>query len=203
MSDQKHTSGSELRSKIDFERVRSVWKKRDSGHAIDPGSVLEKKSVTVRLVDTFVKEGQARSFTIKCDEPEKVGGIDAAPQPTEFMLMSLGFCQMSILTVCAMKLRVQVDDIEISVTGYRDDRGLAGAAEVRPGYYRIEMVTKIVSSEPRSRIEKLARIAEERCPVFDNLTNPTPVSNRVLHAGEVILSRDAGELRARPAPRSM
>jgi uncharacterized OsmC-like protein len=153
---------------------------------------MTEKQVTVRLIDTFHKSGETRGFRIESDEPPDVGGRNLAPQPTEFMLMSLGFCQMSMIVWYAACMRIELEDVEISVTGYRDDRGLLGTADIRPGYIRIEMETKLTSEEPLERLAKLVALSENRCPVFDNLSNPTPIRNRVLHGGEIVHETEDG-----------
>lgn len=37
------------------------------------------------------KEGQARGFTVLCDEAERTGGDNTAPPPLAYFAMSLGF----------------------------------------------------------------------------------------------------------------
>ncbi|MBI4258414.1 MAG: OsmC family protein [Thaumarchaeota archaeon] len=166
------------KSKIDQDRVRAA-KQRSTQKLKDEASALIQKTVKVRLINTYYKEAKARGFTILSDEPEEVGGYDKAPQPTEYMLASLAFCQASIYASYASTMRIPIDLLEITVKGYRDNRGLAGLADVRPGYYRIELETKINSSGGEEKVKKLAQIVEKKCPVYDNLSNPTPIANKV------------------------
>ena len=173
--------------KINYERVRAVRAKREAGFTADPKSAQTTKSVTVRLIDSFHKAGEVRGFTVESDELEAAGGENLAPNPTEVMLMSLGFCQMSILVAYSASMRIDIDDVKITVTGHRDTRGLQGLADVRPGYYEIEMATRIESGETVERLERLVRTAEERCPVYDNLVNPTLVTNRATRGADILL----------------
>jgi uncharacterized OsmC-like protein len=177
--------------RIDFDRVREVKRRKDALHA-DPASAIAHKTVSVSLVETFRKMGHVRGFEVPSDEPREAGGEDSAPQPTEFMLLSLAFCQMNLLIHCAGALRVQLDDIRIDVTGHRDNRGLYGGADVRVGYFRIDMRTELVSDEPHERLVRLAELAESRCPVTDNLAHPTPLAIEVVRGGETVRQSTLG-----------
>lgn len=155
--------------KIDADRIRA-GKFANAAMATETET---SKSIEVSLVDTHLKLGVARGFEVHCDEPEEIGGRDAAPQPTEFMLLSLGFCQMSITIYFAAIMRIELDDIAVEVTGHRDDRGIRGVDGVRPGYHTFEIATTLFSDESEERLRELTWVAGERCPVSDNLANPT------------------------------
>lgn len=171
---------------IDYEHVRAVRARKAAMYEADPTSALVAKTVVVRPLDSFRKSGEVRGFEIFSDEPTHSGGSDAAPQPTEYMLASLGFCQLSMLIACAAAMRLDVTSFVTRVTGFRDNRGNAGTADVRAGYYRIEVETTVESSEPSDRLRRLVELAEARCPVYDNLAHPTRLETRVLRADEVV-----------------
>jgi uncharacterized OsmC-like protein len=178
-------------TKIDVARVQEAKRRRNEKYARDPASAQIVKTVEISLLDTYRKEGRVRGFVVASDEPEWIGGTNAAPQPLEYLLMALGMCQMSMLVSYACTMRVPLDDVLIEVTGHRDNRSLAGDDSVRSGFSRIEMRTRLVSEASRDQLERLARTAEGRCPVLDNLVNPTAVDNEVLHGDDVLLSTSA------------
>ena len=46
----------------------------------------------------------------------------------------------------------------------------------RAGYKNINVVIDIKSNEKREKLEELIKRVEERCPISDNIRNPTPVN---------------------------
>lgn len=134
----------------------------------------------VTLIHNFHKEAKIRQFTVICDEPEDIGGSNKAPRPTEYLLASLGFCLTSILGIYASVMRVTVDSVKLMLEGFRDDRGLLGIEQTRPGFSRIEVEWHIESREPADKIAKLIKTVEEKCPVTDMIVNSVPIQKRVL-----------------------
>jgi len=164
---------------IDLDKLRANRERRIDDLSKDPTKALMEKVVEVKLIKNYHKEAKARGFTIVSDEPEILHGTNLAPQPTEYMLASLAFCQMSIYANVASSMRIPIDSLEISVKGKRDNRGLLGIADVRPGYKEIIIETNIKANGQEDRILRMAELVEKHCPVYDNLANPVPIKNNV------------------------
>jgi uncharacterized OsmC-like protein len=47
---------------------------------------------------------------------------------------------------------------------------------VRNGYQNIRVTFKIKADAPEEKLKELCELAQQRSPVFDIITNPTPVS---------------------------
>ncbi|MFQ6011289.1 MAG: OsmC family protein, partial [Nitrososphaerales archaeon] len=99
---------------------------------------------------------------------------------------SLAFCQMSIYANVASSMRIPIESLEISVTGKRDNRGLLGIADVRPGYNEITLETNIKANGQEERILRMAELVEKHCPVYDNLAHPVPIKNNISLNGNKI-----------------
>src|SRR3954452_11213854 len=76
----------------------------------------------------------ARSFTIETDEPSPLGGTDAAVDPMELLLASVGTCLTIGWVTHAARRGVDFRDLRIEVEGDYDLRGYLGLDEAtRPG----------------------------------------------------------------------
>lgn len=119
---------------------------------------------------------QASSHGFTIDEPTALGGTDNGANPVEHLLAALGSCQVITFQVWAEKLGIQLDAVDISLSGEIDLRGFFGLAEgVRPGFQSIDVSVQLSGPESAERYEELTRAVEEHCPVLDGLGNAVPV----------------------------
>jgi len=114
-----------------------------------------------------------RDHKVDIDEPKYLGGTDKGPSPIELLLAALGGCQIITLAFFAPRLGVKLKNVETVVEGYLDPRGFMGTSGIRPGFQKIRISTKIQAEGPSEKIKELVKIAEERCPVNDNIRNST------------------------------
>jgi uncharacterized OsmC-like protein len=119
---------------------------------------------------------QASSHAFTIDEPAGLGGTDKGANPVEHLLAALGSCQVITFQVWAQKLGIQLDEVDIALTGEIDLRGFFGEAEgVRPGFQSIDVSVQLSGPETAERYEELTQAVEEHCPVLDGLGNTVPV----------------------------
>jgi len=118
---------------------------------------------------------------VRLDEPPVLGGSDSGPNPVEAVLAALGSCQAIVYRAYATALGLRVDRVEVDARGRLDLRGFLGLAPVAPGFEEVTFRTRIESPEPPERIQELARIVEEHCPVLDIVRRPVPVTGKVTH----------------------
>lgn len=130
-----------------------------------------------------VGESMARStteagvFKIFMDEPEALGGRNGAPSPLDFILAAHAGCLNYMTFFIAKELGIPVSGTEISVKGVLDPAKFAGAdRSVRAGYQSLDVTIQIKSPASSEQIARLKSEVEARCPVSDNLANPTPVN---------------------------
>lgn len=137
------------------------------------------------VVDNFHGVGHETTtrdlpFQVEIDEPPELLGGNAAPDPVEYVLSALAGCLTSALVMSASAKGVRLDAVESSLEGDVDVRGLLGMDDqIRPGYQEIRVTFRITSDAPRETLEECVRLAQERSPVFDIVTNRVPVSVRL------------------------
>jgi len=140
---------------------------------------LAKYTAKISLQEGLHVLSTFQSHKIDIDEPEYLGGTDKGPSPIELLLAALGSCQIITLAFFAPRLGVKLKTVETIVEGYLDPRGFMGVSGVRPGFQRIRISTKIQAEGSSDKIKELVRIAEERCPINDNIRNNTFVESLV------------------------
>ncbi|WP_394750907.1 OsmC family protein [Spongiimicrobium salis] len=123
--------------------------------------------------DTSRKE----TFTMECDHPNVLLGNDQAATPPEVVLHALGSCLTGAMTYHAAANGIAIESAESTLEGDVDLHGFLGLdAEVRKGFNGITFKLKVKSDASVEELENLAKFS----PVFDMLTNPTPVSIEIV-----------------------
>jgi uncharacterized OsmC-like protein len=120
---------------------------------------------------------EARSFKIFMDEPPELGGKDGAASPLEFILAAHGGCLSYMTFFIAKELGIEVKGTEVSVKASLNPAKFAGTnREVRAGYQGVDVTIKVDADATPEQLEKLRSEVEARCPVSDNIANPTTVN---------------------------
>lgn len=108
-----------------------------------------------------------RSFTVRTDEPEAVGGTDAAPTPMEVIAAAVDGCITVVIETVAAELGLTVSALETDSHAHLDVRGFLGTAEVSPHFHDYLLtITLDVDGDDDSRGE-LIRLSEQRCPALN------------------------------------
>ncbi|NIX21891.1 MAG: OsmC family peroxiredoxin [Actinobacteria bacterium] len=108
-------------------------------------------------------------------DAEFVVGEDA--NPIEFFLGSVIGCLNSTATMVARDMDLDIESLEIGVDGGVDySRYLGKPSEDRPGLQSIEVTVDIEADADEATIEEWLEAVKDRCPVTDNVENPTPLS---------------------------
>jgi uncharacterized OsmC-like protein len=152
-----------------------------AGDAAKGHVVFAAQGTLVGVTEVDIRTG-AHSF--KVDEPASVGGANAAANPVQYALASLGACQAITYRVWAAQLGVNLDSITVRVEGDLDLRGFYGVDDkVRPGLSAVRVEVTVAGPESEERYAELAAAVDEHCPVLDLFQNPVPVSRELVTSG--------------------
>jgi uncharacterized OsmC-like protein len=144
--------------------------------AADPGTARGTPTVTATLVD-----GRARlsagAFTWDADLPIVIGGTNAAPSPTAYLLGALAGCGVAFLyDTLAPQFGVRIDGIKAVARCSTDLRGLIGMDGASPELDDLALDIEVTTSDPGDRVEAMFAAWRERCPIFLALLRPRNVA---------------------------
>ncbi len=119
-------------------------------------------------------------FVFQKDEPPVLLGEDSGANPVEYLFAALAGCMTTGLVYHAAARGIELDEVESTYEGNIDLRGFLGMSdEVRNGYEGITVKFRIKSDAPREQLEELVRIAQERSPVYDCVSNGVPITAKL------------------------
>lgn len=145
--------------------------------AAPEGATVATFRVDSRQVDGLRSLVRIRGFEIPVDEPPSLGGADSAPNPVELALAALATCQEITYRLHADHLGIPLDGIAVTLEGDLDLRGFFDVDDnVRPGFQAIRGTVRLDSPASTAELERLKAHVDAHCPVFDLLSNATPLA---------------------------
>jgi len=134
-------------------------------------------SISARASSATRTDISVRNFSLIIDEPEKLGGTNAGPNPLEYELASLAGCLnvTGHLVAEEMGLTIGNFSLELSAT-LNPARFMGRGEEERAGFKEITVSVFLEHDGSEEAVQKWLRAVEERCPVSDNLSSGTTLS---------------------------
>lgn len=118
---------------------------------------------------------EARDFEFVVDEPAQLGGTNDGPNPVEYLIGAWAGCLNVVVHTVAEEHGIDLGGVEIEIAGDLDPRRFLGVTEAgRAGYQAIDVRITVESDADPERLDAVADEVEARCPVGDNIENPTP-----------------------------
>ena len=119
----------------------------------------------------------ARDFEFVVDEPEALGGTNDGPNPVEYLIGAWAGCLNVVTHTVADEREIDIDGVTIDIEGDLDPRKFLGVSDdARAGYQELSVAIQVDSDADQEALDALAAEVEERCPVGDNIANPTPTN---------------------------
>ena len=144
----------------------------------EPDKARGVPTVTARSEDSQAVI-QAGPFTWRADLPPGLGGSNQAPSPTALLLSALAGCAvLFVRDTLAPQLGVRVAAVEATAQCQTDGRGLLGMAGAVPDLQNVILEVSVDSPDGEAAVAELARVWQERCPIYLALQKPTDVTAR-------------------------
>lgn len=122
-------------------------------------------------------QGIARSFELVVDEPEALGGNDSAANPVEYLLAGYAGCLNVVFNLVAKELDIEIKKLHINIDGNINPEKFLGLPTTeRAGFKSINVNIELQTNADNEKEQLLIKTAKDRCPVNDNLSNPTPIN---------------------------
>ncbi|ANQ53757.1 osmotically inducible protein C [Thermosipho affectus] len=118
----------------------------------------------------------ARNFKMTIDEPENLGGKDEGPNPVEYLLAAFAGCLNVVGHLVAKEMGFELKKIKIDIEGdLNPNKFLGKPSEDRTGFTQINVSLSLETNASEETLNEWLKKVEQRCPVSDNLANPTPI----------------------------
>ncbi len=132
-------------------------------------------------LETFSGAGSEHRHTgdieFNADHPAVLVGGDKAPTPVEFLLHAIAACITSGIGNIAAARGVTLTEVESTVEGDIDLRGILGlSGQVRNGYNQMRVHFRIKGDAAPEKLREIVAQSQARSAVFDVLTNGTTVN---------------------------
>ncbi len=136
-----------------------------------------KVRVEVKEVKNRIVEGKVRNHVIYIDQPKEFGADNTAPTPPETLAFALGSCFVSTGRLIAIQKNMNLRAIEVVVESELDfAKAMGMSQEKRAGFSGFKIITKIDADMSTEDKKKFLQEISSRCPMCDNIMNPTSVS---------------------------
>lgn len=117
------------------------------------------------------------TFTMECSHPKVLLGNDEAPTPSEVILHALASCLTAAMVYHAATNGIDIESVESNLKGSIDLQGFLGIEpDIKKGFDGIKVFLKVKSNASVELLENFAKFS----PVFNLITEPTPVSIEIL-----------------------
>lgn len=115
-------------------------------------------------------------FELDADEHQMLLGQDKGPNPVEYLLTGLVSCLTSSMVYHSAAKGITIKGIQSTVEGSLDLRGFLGLSpDVKVGFQHIRVNFKIDADVSDEQKRELIEMAKKYSPVFNTVTNATPV----------------------------
>ncbi len=136
-----------------------------------------KVRVEVKEIKNRIVEGKVRNHTIRIDQPKEFGADNTAPTPPETLAFALGSCFVSAGRIIAIQRNMNVRAIGVVVESKLDfAKALGMSQEKRTGFAGFKITATIDADMSGEDKKKFIQEISSRCPMCDNLKNPTPIT---------------------------
>ena len=116
-------------------------------------------------------EVEGGTFTVDADMPTKLGGWGSVPGPLHYCLYGLASCYAFTFAAVAGMEGVNLKKLDIEAEANIDVSKVLGLSD-KPIVEEVRWKVTIDSDADDPTLEKLKKLAEERCPAVFCLTNP-------------------------------
>ena len=125
-------------------------------------------TVSARWLGAYRCDVSSGDFTIPVDEPEKYGGTNQGPQPTELLLAALSSCFTLAVAHAAGKRGIELSHLGVEVTGTYDG----------PGFSALEILVDVGCDDAVK--DRLLEAAARVCYVSNTIRNSPEMSVRAV-----------------------
>lgn len=129
---------------------------------------------------------KTESHDIRISKNKNHADLDA-PSPIEYLLAGYAGCINAVGTIVAKEQNIDFRTLQVDVSGDIDtDKYYGKETTARAGFSKIIVAIKLEANIGKKELKNWLSIVESRCPVYDNLINPTPIEVELVSLNEEV-----------------
>ena len=137
------------------------------------GQISPKVTATLTEGRTHLTAG---AFNWETDLPQPVGGSNASPSPTAYLLGALAGCAVAFIhDTLAPQFAVDLTELSATAGCTTSLAGLLGVEGTAPDLQQLRIDITVSSTSPPEQVEAMQQAWLARCPVYLALRNPSDV----------------------------
>lgn len=150
----------------------------DNSPANSPADAQSPQVVVHGKGTDFLQEIVSGKHHLKADEPQEVGGKDAAPTPYDYLLAALGSCTSMTIGWYARKKNIPLEEIKVSLWQSRIHAKDCEDCITKEGMiHRIELEIALTGKLTQQQHDLLMEAAA-KCPVHRTLSSEIDIKTR-------------------------
>lgn len=119
---------------------------------------------------------KAQNFDIRISKNDQYPELEG-PSPLEYILAGYAGCINAVGKLVAKEQGIVLKSLQVELSASLSlDKYQGKISNERAGFHSIEVIVKPTSEATLEQLKVWLLAVEKRCPVQDNLVNPTPVS---------------------------
>jgi uncharacterized OsmC-like protein len=123
-------------------------------------------------------EVESGNFKVEADMPSKLGGWGSRPGPLHWCLYGLASCYAFTFAALAAMEGIALSKLSVEAEGHIDFSKVLGLSE-NPIVEGINFTVTVSSNASPEQIERVQRLAEDRCPALYCLTQSIKVTTQL------------------------
>ncbi|MBU6082019.1 OsmC family protein [Allobacillus halotolerans] len=105
------------------------------------------------------------------DEPERLGGTNAGPNPLEYFLGAYSACTSIMTSYAAKDLNFTYTGLDFDTNGSLDPRGFKGVEGIQTYFQTVTIQVEVETEESEEALKQLKETVEKRCPLHNLLVD--------------------------------
>ncbi|OUR95046.1 hypothetical protein A9Q87_00450 [Flavobacteriales bacterium 34_180_T64] len=113
-----------------------------------------------------------RDFEFTIDEPTQLLGVNAAPNPAEYMLGGLAGCMAVTFMAGATAMHIEIDQLKLELDGTLDLNGFLGTdSNKNTGFPELKFIFHVKGNGTEAQYQKLIERVSKHSPNFNTIKN--------------------------------
>jgi uncharacterized OsmC-like protein len=149
----------------------------------DPNRTLGTARADATIIGDQASEVRLGEHHLISDEPKPAGGTDLGPNPLDYFMSSVGFCENVTFARYATLYGLEFETLQTSVRGHWDRRGQGDFSDNSPCFLDFIVETRVTSEDPMDLIKHVVTTTHRRCPMHATIMKVGKVMDRLFVNG--------------------